>query len=267
MRVPPILSAVATATALFLAAGTALAESAQDIVKTAMEKYEQRLANVQTVSIVQSAMGMQIETEMEKRMVDGRAVLVPTEDGSPGTDPGTFFAQMQEMATAAKLKGKEKVDGVDCWRIEVDDMSAFDAEPQTGATSDFEAKTGTFWIDRQDYLLRRMSLDGETMNDGQAMAVTMDMTMRDYRDTQGFLWPFATDMVVRGLDSGMSEEDLEEAKAALAEMKAEMAEMPESQRKMMESMMGGQMQKLEEMVTSGEMKMSIEVVSLSVNGG
>jgi len=65
----------------------------------------------------------------------------------------------------------------------------------------------------------------------------------------------------------MSEEERAEAKKALAEMEAQMAEMPESQRKMMESMMGGQKQKLEQMIESGEMKMTVQVTRLSVNGG
>jgi hypothetical protein len=262
----PIRLTVLLAAALLLAAAPAFAESAKEIVHTAMKKYEERLANVETVSIVQSVMGMEITTEMEKQVVDGRATLVPTGNDTPGSDPGTFFAEMEEVAESAKVKGKEKVDGVECWVIEVSDMSAFDQEPQAGG-SEFEAERGMFWIDRKDYLMRQMTMEGQADNQGQKMPITMHMTMRDYRDHDGFLWPFATDMAVTGLQAGMSAEDLEQAKESLAEMKAQMAEMPAEQRKMMESMMGGQMEKLEEMVESGEMKMTIEVLSLTLNGG
>lgn len=247
-------------------ATTAFAESAQEIVTTALEKYEQRLANVQTVSITQNVMGIEVETNLAKETVDGHATLVPTGDGAPGTDPGAFLAQMQEMAEAAKLIGKEKVGGVECWVLEMDDMKAFDAGPQPGG-GDFDARRGRFWIDRKDYLMRKMMMEGDATNGGQTTPITMEMTLRDYRDTEGFLWPFSTDMVVRGIGSGMSEEERAEAKKALAEMEAQMAEMPESQRKMMESMMGGQKQKLEQMIESGEMKMTVQVTRLSVNGG
>lgn len=261
-----IRSAAPLTAALLLCAPAAFAESAEEIVNTALEKYEKRLANVETVSITQSVMGMEVETNMVKETVDGHATLVPTGDSTPGTDPASFLAQMKKMAEAAKLKGKETVDGAECWVLEVSDMAAFDTAPQPGS-GEFDAKRGRFWIDGQDYLMRKMTMEGDATNQGQTTPVTMEMTLHDYRDTQGFLWPFTTDMVIRGVATGMSEEELAEAKKALADMEKQMAEMPPDQRKMMESMMGGQMQKLEQMVESGEMKMTVQVTRLSVNGG
>ncbi len=43
--------------------------------------------------------------------------------------------------------------------------------------------------------------------------------------------------------------------------------MPESQRKMMESMVGGQIEKLEEMVNSGNLDFTLAVKELRVNSG
>jgi hypothetical protein len=46
-----------------------------------------------------------------------------------------------------------------------------------------------------------------------------------------------------------------------------MAKMDEAQRKMMESMMKGQIERLEKMVESGEMNITITVKELRVNSG
>jgi hypothetical protein len=115
--------------------------------------------------------------------------------------------------------------------------------------------------------MRRMEIEGEVLREGQGTPVTMEMVPSDYRTVDGLVHPFLTQMTMSGLKGAVSEEEMEQARQALAEMKKQMAEMPADQREMMNSMMGSQMDRLEDVVNSGEMKVTVQVKEVRVNEG
>jgi hypothetical protein len=130
-----------------------------------------------------------------------------------------------------------------------------------------EPETGTFWLGREDLLLRRVLVDGTMTNEGKTGPVTIDIHLSDYRTVDGLDHPFRTEMKMTGVSAGVSDADMEQARKSLDEMKSKMAEMPEDQRKMMQQMMGGQLEQLEKMVQGNELAMEMIVKDLKVNVG
>jgi hypothetical protein len=247
----------------------ATAQSAKDVLETAMERHEQRLAGIDNITVVQEVMGFEMTSYFEKQMVDGHPTLMmkDTGDGSM-EDVGIDYAAFKDIADHATLTGIETVDGQSCYALRVDDLSTLDWNPSVGENdSDFTAKTGTFYIDRDEYLLRKMEIEGEAQRDGRVVPVNMQMLVTDYREVDGWIHPFVTEMTVSGFAGGLSEEDKEEAREALEEMREQMKDMSASERAMMEKMMAGQIERLEEMLESGEMNVTVQVKELRVNAG
>jgi len=261
-------SILATFVALTLSS-PASAQDAKQVLQEAMERYEQRLAGVDNFTVVQDVMGFEVTSYFEKQMVDGHPVFFMKDmNGTEIEDMGMLYTEFMEIADHATVEGTETIDGVSCYAVYVADMSVVDWDPQMGGDdADFRPKTGTFYIDRDEYLLRKMVIDAEMEREGRTTPVTMDMMLRDYQEVEGLIHPFVTEMKVSGFAGAMSEEDMAQARESLAEIKKQMAEMDEAQRKMMESMMSGQIEKLEEMVESGEMNITITVKELRVNSG
>jgi uncharacterized protein YeaO (DUF488 family) len=72
-------------------------------------------------------------------------------------------------------------------------------------------------------------------------------------------------MRMDNLNASISPEDREEARKSLEEMEKKMKEMGERQRKMMERMMGGQMDKLRQIIEEGTIEYTIQVQDVQVN--
>lgn len=257
--------------ATLVAAPPAAAQSAKEILETAVERYEARMEGVDDYTVVQDAMGMELTQYYVKRTVEGRTVF--EEQGSYGdaeadTDIGQFYDEFAKFADRAESAGTESVDGRECHVVRVNDFSGIDfGDEDDEMEESFDPKEGTFYLDTDDYVLRKMVLDGERVTDGETVPVTMELLLQDYRDVEGMLYPFETQMSISGEAAGMSQEEIEEARRSLEELRAQMEEMPEQQRRMMESMLGSQMEQLESIVNSGMMEFTISVKELRVNSG
>jgi hypothetical protein len=275
MRNAPI-----AALALFLAAtaapaAPAAAQSAQDVLNTAMERFEQRVSNIDDYTVVQNAMGSEVVLYYEKQIVEGKPVFtartISAGDMSMGDMGNTadMFSEMSTVAEHATYLGREDVDGhsTHAIRIEEAGMSSWTASMAQGAGDDFSPKTMTMFIDAGEYVPRRMVLVGESTQDGQTQTMTATVDFTDYREVEGFLHPFSTTFSIEGMPPGMSEEDIEEARQQLAEFEKQMADMPESQRAMVERMMGDRMKSIREMLESGGTSFSVETKEVRVNTG
>ena len=269
MRAKLASSTILAASVALALSAPATAQSAKQVLQESMERYEKRMADVDDFTLVQDMMGFEVTTHFEKRIVDGHPVFVMKDmDGDEIEDMGMLYSEFMEIADHAKIEGTETVDGVTCYAVHVADMSVVDWDPQMGGEdADFRPKSGTFYIDRDEYLLRKMIIDAEAERQGRTVPVNMEIALRDYREVDGLVHPFITEMKISGFAGGISEEEMVQARESLAEIKKQMAEMEEAQRKMMESMMEGQIEKLEEMVESGEMNITITVKELRVNTG
>ncbi|UCF18595.1 MAG: hypothetical protein JSU87_11680 [Gemmatimonadota bacterium] len=248
-------------------AAPASPQSAEDIIGRALDQYERRMSKIENYTVVQEVMGIEVTNYFEKRMVDGRPVfeLQDKYGGSEQDELGDMYYAFMDVAKNARVEGKEKVDGRDCHVLLIDDFSGLDMGRE--GDDDFEPKKGLFYLDTDDYVLRRMVMDGTITADGQQKPVTLDAYFEDYREVAGMLHPFVMRMQMSGLQGSMSQEEIEEARKNLEEMKKQLAEMPESQRAMVEKMMGSQMENLEKMVNQGSMEFTITVKDLQVNKG
>ncbi len=250
-----------------LAVGSASAQTPEEIIQRAVERYEERMAGIDNYTVVQEFMGFETELYFEKRMVDGRPVfqLVESMGGAGDDDMGQMYHEFMEVAERAQLKGKEKIGEDEVYVLYIEDFSGLDMGEDE--EEDFKPKKGTFYLGTDDYLLHKVRIEGEMEGESGTSPVTMEVLFEDYREVKGMVHPFRMVMSMTGLTAGMSEEDREEARRSLEELRARMAEMPEAQRSMMEGMMKDQISKLEEMINSGTMQVTLEVKELRVNEG
>ena len=241
-------------------------QDAREIIQSAIDRYEQRMSGVENYTIVQDVMGFESTSYYEKRTVDGRSVfkLIDTYGDDSQDDMGEMYEGFIEVADRARYSGKEDVAGNQTYVLTVDDFSGLALQDKN---DNFKPKQGTFYLDTNDYIIRRIVMKGVVERDGQQQPATADMLFEDYRTVDGMMHPFMINMSVTGVTSGLSDEELAQARKDLAKLRKQMEEMPESQRKMMESMMGPQINKLEEMVESGNIDLSITVKQLRVNQG
>lgn len=245
-------------------------QSAEGILETALQRYEERMSGVDNYTVVQEVMGTEVTNYFEKRMKDGRPVFVETDSWGAGEEQeiGEFYNMFMTVADRAETEGTETVDGERCHVIVVDDFSGVDLYPGSDAESeDFQPRLARFYLDEDEYVIRQMYVEGEMERDGAMHPVEMEILFQDYREVEGMLHPFQTQMTMSGMNDAMSPEEREEARRSLEQMKQEMAEMSESQRKMVESMMGDRLKQLEEMVNSGTIEITMQVKELKVNAG
>lgn len=260
------------------------AQSASEILNNAYERQSDRMRGVENYTLVQESMGVETLLYFERDESGGDAFdftpkvfLVNGRDVGPMTGPDAVdeerwdpIGSFPAIAERARYDGEETVDGRSAHKIVVEDLSDIEMTPTVGANQDegFEARSAVLYLDTDDLVMLRMDLEGTMENEGAVQDVSMTATFTDYREVKGMLHPFRMDVTMEGMaPPDMSAADLEEARASLAEMRAEMEKMPEAQRKMMETMMSGQLERLESMVASGNLEMSLVVKDLRVNEG
>lgn len=259
--------------AAMVPAQPAVAQSARDVLNTAMERFEQRVRNIDDYTVIQNAMGSEVVLYYEKQMVDGKPVFTARTMSAgnmsmPGaTNTADMFSEMSKMAENATYLGRENIDGQSTHAIRIEEEGMAPWAGSMGQGDDFRPRTMTMYLDAGEYVPRRMVLEGEVTQDGQTRPMTATVDFTDYRDVEGFLHPFNTTFSIEGMPPGMSEKEVAEAREQLAEFEKQMAEMPESQRAMVERMMGDRMKSIKEMLESGGTSFSIETTEVRVNTG
>jgi hypothetical protein len=229
MNAAPRLTMLALLLAASAAVPPAAAQSAQSVLRTAFETYEQRVASIESYTVVQETMGVQVENYFEKRLVDGRSVFRMPGDADEGM--GDFYSKLDGYGQHARLQGRETLQGEECYVLAFDDLSQIRLnegfEPQQG---NFHPRTGTFLIDTDDLVVRRITIEGEWEHEGTRHPSTMIVHMQDYRTV-----------------------DVEQ--------------MSDQQRAMMEQMMKPQLEQMERMLQASQMEFSVLVKELRVNTG
>ncbi len=273
----PVLSALVLSAVL---PGLIQGQSAADIMRRGLDAQIDRLAGVENVRIVQDMMGMETSVYMEKREMDGVPILVPVSvsmAGMTNTIPQDMAQSdwsnpfQEEWIERAKLDGEETLDGHRTYILAIDDFTGLDLPVMPGADqgAEISPKSMRFWMDRDDYVTRKVEMDMVSQGeDGTPRDVHMELFMEDYREVDGYMHPFTTRMLSRGM---MEAADLDpaEVEAQLAQVKAQLDQIPEAQRAMVEGMLNAQIERLESMLGSedGNMEMTITVKEIQVNAG
>lgn len=265
-----IVRAAGVAAAILVAAPAALAQTPADIMTTMMDRYRDQVSGIDNYRVTQQVMGFEDTTTMEKTMVDGFPVFRPVAtEGEAQMDVESPYSMMPKLADRGTLEGTETVDGEETWALSFD-VEGLDLETmEPGGAGDFDMKSLRFWVDTDDYLIRKMHMEGEVVDEGTARPIDMTALLTDYRQVDGMWHPFRMEMTARGLmgaaGNGMSEEEMAETRAQLQQMQQQLESMPEAQREQIEKMMGPQMEQLESMLQSGEFNATVVVESLETN--
>lgn len=259
-RLRPLALVLTACITLFASATPVSAESAQEIFKAAGERYEKQLSSIESITIVQDVMGMEVTTRLVKEMVDDRPVLVPSNVGRSG-DFNEMYRHFDEMAKHASVKGSEDVDGHSCWVVHVEEIEGVRFDEKSAGK--FETSDGTMYFDKKEYVMRRMVVNGEAMRDGEKKPVSMEMSLMDYREVDGWMHPFKTEMRLTG-EGGVSSADMAEMKKAMEQMEEQLKQMPAEQREMVEKMMKSKMPQMTEGADGG-LTVTVTVKELRVN--
>jgi len=265
MRNFRLLPLVLSVCAMSLFVPPAAAQTAEEIINTALTRYQASTEGIDNFTLVQEIMGQGFVLRYEKQIVDGRPVFLPAE-GEGGASWGNFYGVYSPLAKRAQLEGEDVVDGEAVFVLTIDDFSEVDfgtlGMPENG---DFVPRKATFFLDTDEYLLRKVIMEGELTGADQAGPFTVEAQQQDYRQVEGMWYPFRVLAVAQGIQTGMSSEELEEARASMAEMQEQLAQMPASQRDMVEAMLMPKIEQLEKMSSSGAFEFMVQTKEVRVN--
>ena len=265
-------AAVLALAALALSAPEGKAQSAREIMETALQQYRQQTEGIEAYTVTQEVMGATITHRFVKQEVEGHRVFVPVGDTAGGRLPrgwGNPYQMFPALADRATLHGTTPVDGQPSWILRVTDFSGLDLESMTpeGARGEFEPDSITLYVGQDRHVLRGLSMRGKIAAGDSSRPISVQARFRDYREVEGMLHPFVMDVTVEGMEAALSPAERKAARRQLRQMEQRMEQMSEEQRKMMEGMMGPQLEKLRQMLESGRMETTIRVRSLEVERG
>ena len=252
----------------------ASAQSAGEIIDRMMSEYAERAEGIDNYTIVQETMGMTMNSYFVKEMVDGHPIFrmqnttmggMSTGGAQPGNDLDDFYAMAEELKTRASYEGRQSIDGVDVHVLDMGSLEGLGFGETDTEDMDFKPKQGTIYIDAETYAPRRFEMDGEMTNSEGVHQVSSIVSMDDYREIEGMLFPFRTTVAFDGLGAAIDDE----TRAQFEEMKKELENMPEAQRRMVESMMADRFPEFEAMMSgeSSGMTIGVTVSEVRVNTG
>ena len=265
-----------------LAAGPAYAESANEILQAAWEAQLDRWEGLDSYLVDQSTMGHAskqyfVRTTVADSAGNSRTMFLPgsVAGGGPAcVDPNsraqaaagrgdTSAEYLTWFMESAELVGEDPVDGNAAWQLRADDVERSQAMDR----DEVSIHSMTMWLGKDGYLPLRMRLEGTTTVDGQARPVTIDMRSSDFRSVPGsqLMEPFRRTVSIGGITAGIDEEQIAEARKAMAELEKQLASMPESQREMMRSIMGPRLEQMRTLAQSGSIESEIVVNSITPN--
>lgn len=264
--------AVATILALGGLTPPVYAQSASEVIDRMLSEHERRSAAVDDYTVVQQVMGFETISYFEKEMVDGRPVFRLRSSGAAGvvmespTD-GTLdeiYAVGEDLAQNARYVGRENVDGNDVHVLDVPDLAGTDFGRNMSPDSDFKPTSGRFYLDADLYVPRRMEFEGEMTSAEGTNPIRSVIDLGDYRDVEGMLMPYRTELRIEGLGAAIDDE----TRAEFEEMQRQLENMPPEQRRMVETMMAGQLEQFKRMMADdAPMTVEVNVSEVRVNTG
>lgn len=265
---------------LLALAPAALAQSAEEVLREALHRYEADMAGVRDYTVTRDVLGTEVTTYAERTEGGGPLAytyyvvtpsgLISTEEEGGRAASNDPYLVLDRIADEARYVGTEDVPGGRAHVVAVDDFG--DIARELGAVpeqaeGEFDMDEATFYLGTDDYRLHKMTMEGTMTNDGRTSPVRFETVFSDYRTVDGFTSPFRMEMTMEGMEGQMSGAEREDARRQLEEARQRMEEMPPAQRQMMERMMGDQLQKLEQMLGGGGFSMESVVTDVAVNTG
>lgn len=181
-------------------------------------------------------------------------------------DAQSHAQTMQDMMSRSRITGRRDFNGVSAVEIAADNLDYVQEANGERITCD----SMEMLVDDEKYvpLLFKMNCVANDGNESRPM--TIEREDRDYRAIPGcgnMYEPFSSVMRIGGAMTPEQQAQMAEANVQLAELEEQLAAMPPEQRKMMESMMGGQLEMIRGMGSSGTMEIETQITELRCNTG
>ncbi len=198
---------------------------------------------------------------------------VPT-DRLRGPD---VYEVLRAAGPSLRVTGSEEIDGNDTWVLEVVDLAGLDLPD----AKEFDPTGITLHMDKALYVVRRAVVAGDLKIDGKTTPISMETRLEDYREVDGFLYPFRTVSLIRGMQATVSDKNRAELaqltpflEQQMKGMEQQLAQIPPEQRAMIEQLMRQRMpqvqqslKQLEAMAAPEPTEITVEVIELRVNQG
>jgi len=276
MRVKTIKnSLVLSILTLSLTAAAAVAQpSADRIAQEMINKYEESLSQIETLSMTiqvnEGGLIPDMTTRYVKKTNENGTPYLDLENGDAMEMDFSALAgsvdQMVDLIRGAESITEEKVNGMDTYKIYVNDselLKSLDQSEMEMEDMEIVFDAATIWIEISTMNVRKIFME-QTVDGDKNMS--MEMSLDDYQVFSGYPVPMSMTMKIGGMSSQFSAEEIAEAKEAMREMEKQLSQMPEAQRQAIERQIKPQMEQFEQMLESGEgMTMNIAVTDVIVN--
>jgi len=268
-------SLVLSILALSLAAAAAVAQpSADRIAEEMVNKYEESLSQIETLSMTIQVNEGGLIPDMTTRYVkkineNGTPYLDLENENDMEMDFSALAGsvdQMVELIRGAESITEESVNGTDTYKVYVNDselLKTLDQSEMEMEEMEIVFDAATIWIEINSMNVRKIFMEQTVEGDKN---MNMEMSLDDYREFSGYPVPMSMTMKIGGMSSQFSSEEIAEAREAMREMEKQLSQMPEAQREAIERQIKPQMEQFERMLESGEgMTMNISVTDVKVN--
>ncbi len=276
MRVKTIKnSLVLSILTLSLAAAAAVAQpSADRIAEEMVNKYEESLSQIETLSMTiqvnEGGLIPDITTRYVKKVNENGTPYLDLENGNDMEMDFSALAgsvdQMVDLVRGAESITEERVNGIDTYKIYVNDselLKTLDQSEMEMEEMEIVFDAATIWIEINSMNVRKIFMEQTVEGDKN---MNMEMSLDDYQVFSGYPVPMSMTMKIGGMSSQFSSEEIAEAREAMREMEKQLSQMPEAQREAIERQIKPQMEQFERMLESGEgMTMNISVTDVKVN--
>jgi hypothetical protein len=226
----------------------------------------------------QEVMGIGITTYMVKEIVEGDPILRPhsVQAGGLGNLPQQTFSdgfwndgkQMYlDWADRWRLEGRGNRGGAATYKLVLDRVDGIDFNEMIPSQGELQftptRMAMELEVDRLVPLFFQM--DGTMTEGGQTRPVSVDITLSDYREVSGYLYPGLGTVDMDIANSGISPEQMAQARQGMEELQRQLAQMPEAQRQMMEQVMGGQLAAMGQMFSDDGIRVEMRVTDVQAN--
>lgn len=177
-------------------------EAGSDVLQATMDAHAERLAGIDSVTIIQDVetpMGMteRQESHLEVIMREGHRTLVPKDDPKEGVGRVSMAAMVESLMNRAKLRGREDIRGHEVYVVAIPDLRMEDMEwvqmEAEKAEKAFRPDSAVLYLDTDTYVLRRGTLEGRMGMQDESRPVTIRMDQHDFRSQEGYLHPHRTE--------------------------------------------------------------------------
>lgn len=251
--------------ALFAGAHPSSAQSVASIVERMYAAAERQAEGIDDYTLVQRALGLELESYFEKELVDGKPVFRLKESnaegfsfslGEEGAGVGDVFLYGPELVEHGRYAGREEIAGSTVHVIAVDDLRELDiARPSAPGDLDFLPKTARIYVDDAMMVPRRMEFTGEAVTPAGPKEISVRVDQQAFLPVGSLFVPYRTVIEITGLAGVIGPETM----AQLEEIRKQLDALPPAEREAAAALLGPQIEMLRQMAAAGGDTLSVVV--------